>query len=244
MNFSGVLLHSPEIGVCQPKVYGDIQIHHNMGSTLHILSAVKYKHHRKGQMRNCWKGMENWQCRNRSHWNPNDLTKKTSSKLNKDVISQKLYHSAYLTCSVQIIFTKIDGVYEIPLSTRNFSVGISVTFISPLEWVVHKCNNSRLEQSVWDWCVQCLKVMCLNWCCCTDIQLIQGWQQACGVFNNPHAVDSIATGFSVTVPNYPSLTVVNTLVSRHDKSFVVHLLEPEIKRCLKGTLCSFGVQYK
>ena len=42
----------------------------------------------------------------------------------------------------------------------------------------------------------------------------------------------------------PSLTVVNTLVSRHDKSFVVHLLEPAIKGCLKETLCNFGVQYK
>ena len=30
MNFSGISLHSPEIGVCQPKVYGDIQSHHNM----------------------------------------------------------------------------------------------------------------------------------------------------------------------------------------------------------------------
>ena len=30
MNFSGVLLHSPEIGVCKPKVYGDIQSHHNV----------------------------------------------------------------------------------------------------------------------------------------------------------------------------------------------------------------------
>ena len=46
MNFSNVSLHSPEIGVCQPNVYGDIQSHHNMSSTLHILSAVKYKHHR------------------------------------------------------------------------------------------------------------------------------------------------------------------------------------------------------
>ena len=28
-----------------------------------------------------------------------------------------------------------------------------------------------------------------------------GMTQACGVFNNPHAVDSIVAGFSVTVPN-------------------------------------------
>ena len=50
MNFSDVSLHSPEIGVCQPKVYGDIQSHHNMSSTLHILSTKlvcdggKFKH--------------------------------------------------------------------------------------------------------------------------------------------------------------------------------------------------------
>ena len=68
-----------------------------------------------------------------SHWNPNDLTKKTSFKLNKDVINQKLHHSAYLICSVQIISIRIDDVYEIPFSTRNFNVGISVTSISPLE---------------------------------------------------------------------------------------------------------------
>ena len=48
MNFSGISLHSPEIGVCQPKAYGVIQGHHNMSSTLHILSAAKYKQHRKG----------------------------------------------------------------------------------------------------------------------------------------------------------------------------------------------------
>ena len=42
MNFSGISLYSPEIGVCQPNVYSDIQSHHNMSSTLHILSAGKY----------------------------------------------------------------------------------------------------------------------------------------------------------------------------------------------------------
>ena len=36
----------------------------------------------------------------------------------------------------------------------------------------------------------------------------------------------------------PSIIVVNTLASRRDKSFVVHLLEPAIKGCLKGTLCN------
>ena len=49
MNFSGVSLHSPEIGVCQPKVYGDIQSHCNMSSSLHILSTGIYKHHMKAR---------------------------------------------------------------------------------------------------------------------------------------------------------------------------------------------------
>ena len=72
--------------------------------------------------------------------------KKTSFRLNKDVINQKLHHSSYLICSVQIISTRIDGVYEIPLSTRNFDVGISVTSISPLEWVVYKCSIRDLSR--------------------------------------------------------------------------------------------------
>ena len=33
MNFSGVPPHSPETRVCEPKVYGDIQSHHNMSNT-------------------------------------------------------------------------------------------------------------------------------------------------------------------------------------------------------------------
>ena len=39
MNFSGTSVHTPEIGVCQPKVYGDIQSHHNV-TTLHILYEI------------------------------------------------------------------------------------------------------------------------------------------------------------------------------------------------------------
>ena len=42
----------------------------------------------------------------------------------------------------------------------------------------------------------------------------------------------------------PSLTVDSNFVRRHDKSLVVHVLEPAIKGCLKGVLCSFGVRYR
>ena len=45
MIFPGISIHSPETGVCQPKVNGDIQSHYNMSSTLYISSAAKYKHH-------------------------------------------------------------------------------------------------------------------------------------------------------------------------------------------------------
>ena len=34
---------------------------------MHILSAVKYKHHRKGQMGYCSKGTENCQCGNQNN---------------------------------------------------------------------------------------------------------------------------------------------------------------------------------
>ena len=40
MNFSGVSLHSPEIGVCQPKAYGDIQSHHKV-KTLTVTVSLK-----------------------------------------------------------------------------------------------------------------------------------------------------------------------------------------------------------
>ena len=36
---------------------------------------------------------------------------------------------------------------------------------------------------------------------CTDIQLVQGRQQACSVFNNPHVVDSFTAVYSATVPD-------------------------------------------
>ena len=42
----------------------------------------------------------------------------------------------------------------------------------------------------------------------------------------------------------PSLMILSTLVRRHDRSFVVHLLEPAIKLCLYGDLCNLGVQYR
>ena len=50
-----------------------------------------------------------------------------------DVINQKLYNSSYLICSVQVISSRIDLVYKIPISTCNLNMDISVTSISPLE---------------------------------------------------------------------------------------------------------------
>ena len=38
--------------------------------------------------------------------------------------------------------------------------------------------------------------------------------------------------------------VLSTLVRKHDRSFVVHLLEPAINLCLYGDLCNLGVQYR
>ena len=40
----------------------------------------------------------------------------------------------------------------------------------------------------------------------------------------------------------PVFMTVSILVNKLDNSFVVHLLEPAIKRCFTGDLCSLGVQ--
>ena len=42
----------------------------------------------------------------------------------------------------------------------------------------------------------------------------------------------------------PSFMVLSSLVRRHDRSFVVHLLEPAINLCLYGDLCNLGAQYR
>ena len=42
----------------------------------------------------------------------------------------------------------------------------------------------------------------------------------------------------------PSSMVLSSLVRRHGRSFVVHLLEPAINQCLYGDLCNLGVQYR
>ena len=42
----------------------------------------------------------------------------------------------------------------------------------------------------------------------------------------------------------PSFMVLRTLVRMHERSFVVHLLEPAINLCLYGDLCNLGVQYR
>ena len=42
----------------------------------------------------------------------------------------------------------------------------------------------------------------------------------------------------------PSFTVVKIVVNNFDNGLVEHFAEPAMKRCLYGTLCNFGIQYK
>ena len=42
----------------------------------------------------------------------------------------------------------------------------------------------------------------------------------------------------------PVFMTVSILVNKLDNCFVVHALEPEMKRCFTGDLCSLGVQYR
>ena len=100
---------------------------------------------------------------------------------------------------------------------------------------------------MWDWGGKCWKIKCLDLCSCTDIKFVKWWQQTCWILQNPHVVDTIAAGFIVTIPyKFPnsSIIVLSTLVMRHDRSFIVHLLEPAINQCLYGDLCNLGVQHR
>ena len=121
-------------------------------------------------------------------------------------------------------------------STCNSNVRIYVTSISPLEWIVYKWSAvirdfSRLcgidvykvEKSyVW-----------------TDVAVrTSSW------FRDDNRLVEFLTVHMLLTPLRLVLTMVNPLASRHDKSFVVHILEAAIKRCLKGTLCNFGVCFK
>ena len=47
-----------------------------------------------------------------------------------------------------------------------------------------------------------------------------------------------------TLLTNPFFMVLSSFVRRHDRSFVVHLLEPAINRCLYGDLYNLGVQYR
>ena len=42
----------------------------------------------------------------------------------------------------------------------------------------------------------------------------------------------------------PFFMVLSSLVRRNDRSFVLHLLEPAINRCLYGDLWNLGVDYR
>ena len=42
----------------------------------------------------------------------------------------------------------------------------------------------------------------------------------------------------------PSFTVVKIVVNNFDNGLVEHFAEPAMKRCLYGSLCNFGIQYK
>ena len=41
-----------------------------------------------------------------------------------------------------------------------------------------------------------------------------------------------------------SFVASSSLVKRHNRPFVLHLLEPPINQCLYGDLCNLGVQYR
>ena len=76
------------------------------------------------------------------------------------------------------------------------------------------------------------------------IKLVKWWQQTCWIVQNAHVVDTIALVLVLQYLTNPSFMVLSSLVRRHDRPFIVHLLEPAINRCLYSDLCNLGVWYR
>ena len=91
------------------------------------------------------------------------------------------------------------------------------------------------DLSRWDWCAQSWKAICLNWCCFTDTSCSRDDNRLVEFLTIHMLLTPLRLVLVLQYLISPSFTVVNTLVSKHDKPFVVDLMEPAIKQCLKGT---------
>ena len=61
-------------------------------------------------------------------------------------------------------------------------------------------------------------------------------------FLNIHILTPVWLVFILQYFSSPVFITVSILVNKLDNCFVVHLLEPAIKRCFTGDLCSLGVR--
>ena len=95
---------------------------------------------------------------------------------------------------------------------------------------------------MWDGSVQGRKIKCLNGNCFTDST---NDESKFVEFFSIHILLTLV--WLVFILQYFSCQVfmkVSILVNKLDNCFVVHLLEPAIKRCFAGDLCSLEVQYR
>ena len=138
-----------------------------------------------------------------------------------------------MICCIHYFPTDIDGINEVPLNLSNFYVGVRVL---PSFFLNELCIRAAIRDFS-------------NLC---RIQKKHTKVMSAQLHDNSHVeFFSIHMFFTplqlVLVAQYlisPSLMVDSNFVTGHDKSLVVHLLEPVTKRCLKGFLCSFAVQYR
>ena len=95
---------------------------------------------------------------------------------------------------------------------------------------------------MWDGSVHGRKIECLNGSCSMDSQ-VTNYDSKFVEFLSIHIL--LTPVWLVLILQYfssPVFMTVSILVNKLDNYFVVHLLEPAIKRCFTGDLCSLGVQ--
>ena len=89
---------------------------------------------------------------------------------------------------------------------------------------------------MWDGGVKCWKIKCPDWCSCTD--QTGSWSSDDNKLVEFFKIHMLLIPFRlVLVLQYLtnlSFMILSSLVRRHDRSFVVHLLEPAINRCRYG----------
>ena len=182
----------------------------------------------------------------RTHWNANHLPKMKSTKCNINVVNQEFNHLTYAFRGI-FTFTRVyislfDEV-SIPILSY-FDEWIPDFTIFMYEWVVNNRSYSRLKKVMRNGSVKSREIKSLDWCSFVDPWCSSDDSNSVEFFKIHILFTPLWLVFTSQYLFNPFLMTVSILVNKLERSLVLHLPEPAMKRCENGSLCSLGVQYK